>query len=290
MNYWRMAFRVGPQGHEMWPDCRKRGIAAIGYYTENGKPIVGDCSKITEEQYNRIWQKKDPKNTAGRASLRNLAYRMRVGDVIYVKEGRRIVGRGKVTSQYQYDPGILRGTACEWEHFVRVEWEPTFRSVEILLGAELITVLQLSGERLQRLEAAVASSNQPSLERIVAEDLEALQAEEASFQEGEKKQRFTNYYERNPKLRAAVILYHGTRCSVCGFDFEATYGEHGKGYIEVHHLHPVSKLTKRTSVNPKTDMTVVCANCHRMIHRKKDGVLSLEQIRSIVQNPKRDQT
>ena len=149
MNYWRMAFRVGPQGDEMWPDCRKRGIAAIGYYTSDGRPIVGDCSKLTENEYDNLWRRKDPKNTTGRASLRNVAYRMKIGDMIYVKQGPYIVGRGKVTSGYQHNPRILKGTASEWEHFVKVDWETDFHPIKILLGAELTTVLPLSGNRLQ---------------------------------------------------------------------------------------------------------------------------------------------
>jgi len=162
MNYWRMAFRVGSQGDEMWEDCRKRGIAAIGYYAGHGEPIVGDCSKLTEGEYNEIWRRKYPENTTGRASLRNVAYRMKMGDVIYVKQGPYIVGRGRVTSEYQYDPDILKGTASEWEHFVRVNWETDFHPMRILLGAELTTVLQLSGERLQKLNAVIPSPREES--------------------------------------------------------------------------------------------------------------------------------
>jgi 5-methylcytosine-specific restriction protein A len=106
-------------------------------------------------------------------------------------------------------------------------------------------------------------------------DLGSLLVEEG-YLEGQKSQRFTGYYERNPKLRAAAILHHGTKCMVCNFDFEKVYGEHGAGYIEVHHLRPVSSLQELTKIDPKTDMAVVCSNCHRMIHRKKDKILSLE--------------
>jgi 5-methylcytosine-specific restriction enzyme A len=116
----------------------------------------------------------------------------------------------------------------------------------------------------------------------VISDLDALLVEEEYF-EGRKNQRFTNYYERNPKLRAAAILYHGTKCMVCDFDFEKAYGEHGADYIEVHHLRPVSSFQESTRVDPKTDMAVVCSNCHRMIHRKKDKVLSLEELKKIIQ-------
>lgn len=115
------------------------------------------------------------------------------------------------------------------------------------------------------------------LENIVLSDIDALNSEEG-FSEGEKKERFVNVYERNPKLRIAVITYHGTTCMGCGFDFEIVYGNHGKGFIEVHHLQPVSSLCEAVLVNPKTDMVVLCSNCHRMIHRKKDSILSLQQL------------
>jgi 5-methylcytosine-specific restriction protein A len=68
----------------------------------------------------------------------------------------------------------------------------------------------------------------------------------------------------------------------CGFDFEYSYGERGAGYIEVHHLRPVSSLENETKIDPKTEMTVVCSNCHRMIHRKKDEVLTMEQIKELI--------
>jgi predicted HNH restriction endonuclease len=65
-----------------------------------------------------------------------------------------------------------------------------------------------------------------------------------------KKQRFVNYYERDKNLRAAAVEHHGVTCKVCDFNFEETYGEHGKDYIEVHHLRPVSALGKQTKVDP----------------------------------------
>jgi 5-methylcytosine-specific restriction protein A len=69
---------------------------------------------------------------------------------------------------------------------------------------------------------------------------------------------------------------------VCGFDFEKVYGEHGSGFTEVHHLKPLSELGKETKVDPITDMVVVCPNCHRMIHRNKDNILSLGELTEIV--------
>ncbi|GFN21937.1 HNH endonuclease [Thermanaeromonas sp. C210] len=89
-------------------------------------------------------------------------------------------------------------------------------------------------------------------------------------------------YERDPELRRAAIRLHGTRCLACGFDFEEAYGERGRGYIEVHHLKPVSALGGPAAVDPRADLTVLCANCHRMVHRRRDRVLGLEELREIV--------
>jgi 5-methylcytosine-specific restriction protein A len=76
--------------------------------------------------------------------------------------------------------------------------------------------------------------------------------------------------ERDPHLRRKVIQArkgHGEPivCEACGFDFRATYGERGADYIECHHrvpLHASGPTTTRVQ-----DLALLCANCHRMIHR-----------------------
>lgn len=111
-------------------------------------------------------------------------------------------------------------------------------------------------------------------------DLEAIDSENDYSEEGSKKGCLTSYYERDPKLRAKAINIHGTKCKACGFDFEKVYGIHGKDYIEVHHLKPLYTLGKIMNINAKLDMTVLCSNCHRMVHRKKDAPLTLEDLKS----------
>ena len=120
-----------------------------------------------------------------------------------------------------------------------------------------------------------------ALAQQIASDLEALAAEEAGL-EGEKKARLVAYFERNPALRTAAVAFHGTTCKVCGFNFEAAYGTHGRDYIEVHHLVPISTLPEPSSINPRTDLTVLCSNCHRMIHRRREALLSIEELRGIL--------
>lgn len=111
-------------------------------------------------------------------------------------------------------------------------------------------------------------------------------AEEGEFEsgvEGKKKQRYTTYYERLPENRKQAIKIHGVTCKACNFNFEKTYGAHGKDFIHVHHIKPVSQFEKPKKINPKTDLTVLCPNCHSMVHRYKNKTLSLDQLKNLIQ-------
>src|SRR5829696_3357315 len=116
---------------------------------------------------------------------------------------------------------------------------------------------------------------------VVASDLESLRAEEEYF-EGNRTKRLVNHYERDQKLRAAAVEHHGVTCKVCGFNFERAYGKRGKDYIEVHHLIPVSSFGNEVKVDPRSDMTVLCSNCHRVIHRRKNQLLTPEELKRLL--------
>lgn len=74
--------------------------------------------------------------------------------------------------------------------------------------------------------------------------------------------------ERSGSLPAKVKAVQGFECRCCGFDFEKTYGELGSQYIEAHHVSPVSNhFEEDRALDLEKDFVVLCANCHRMIHR-----------------------
>jgi len=94
--------------------------------------------------------------------------------------------------------------------------------------------------------------------------------EDDSAQEGRLLQRRHYVRERDKKLRqrkiAAFLRSHPrVFCEICEFDFEKAYGDRGKDYIEVHHTVPLHASGEtKTKLN---DLILLCANCHRMIHR-----------------------
>jgi len=99
-----------------------------------------------------------------------------------------------------------------------------------------------------------------------------------TIREGKVSYSLNKVYKRNQDNRKKAIEIHGTSCKVCGFDFMKTYGELGRGFIEIHHIKPLSTFDEEETVDPRTDLVPLCANCHRMVHRKKE-IYSIDEIR-----------
>lgn len=90
--------------------------------------------------------------------------------------------------------------------------------------------------------------------------------------------------ERKPrlveKLKATRFDEKGfLDCEVCAFDFERTYGRRGHRYMEAHHKKPLSSLKPEGERTCLADYTLLCANCHRMIHRYSPW-WSVEELRA----------
>ena len=69
-------------------------------------------------------------------------------------------------------------------------------------------------------------------------------------------------------------------CEACGFDFFERYGERGDGFIECHHRIPLSE--SGPTQTRLEDLALVCSNCHRMIHRRRNDWLSLEELKALL--------
>ncbi|MBA3662679.1 MAG: HNH endonuclease [Bacteroidetes bacterium] len=111
-----------------------------------------------------------------------------------------------------------------------------------------------------------------------------LAFESQELYEGAKKFKYSAYYERNPRLRLLAILIHGYDCQVCNFNFKNFYGEIGEGFIHIHHLKPISQFGKDSKINPKEDLAALCANCHSMVHRYKNKVISIQELKEFMTN------
>lgn len=79
------------------------------------------------------------------------------------------------------------------------------------------------------------------------------------------------------KLKKSTLKRTGKlACVVCDFDFAAAYGPKGLGYIEAHHIVPLGESDEAV-ITTAADLALVCANCHRMVHRS--GGMTLDDLR-----------
>lgn len=101
------------------------------------------------------------------------------------------------------------------------------------------------------------------------------------FPEGAVTTVTVNRYERNRRNRAAAIAIHGIRCKGCDMSFSERYGEIALGFIEIHHLVPVSKMPTGYIINPVNDLVPLCSNCHSVVHRA-DPPLPVDALRSLI--------
>jgi 5-methylcytosine-specific restriction protein A len=138
--------------------------------------------------------------------------------------------------------------------------------------------------RCQRVAAAiVASLNDPAVGPLWVEpDIEE------DIQEAPEGRLLTRKHfarERNRRLveskrKTAKRKYGNLACEVCGFDFAAYYGSRGDGFMECHHTKPVETLPEG-HITHLDDLALVCANCHRIIHRTRPW-LSVAELRALV--------
>ena len=153
--------------------------------------------------------------------------------------------------------------------------DPSYSGVGLSRGGKLDADIWREfagrGTELHRLAAAIREG----AKEIAPADPDAgvVDAEDEEFPEGRVLTTLHKRRERSPKLvkrkKAAVLKERGRLdCEVCGFDFAKVYGELGRGFAECHHTVPLAELgtARRTKLS---DLSIVCANCHRMIHRSK---------------------
>lgn len=106
------------------------------------------------------------------------------------------------------------------------------------------------------------------------------------FDEGFRTEIIKEVSKRHKSLVELAKRKYGKKCSVCEFDFGKTFGNHGDGFIEIHHLKPIAKGKRQTTIE---DVRPVCPNCHRMLHRG-NVLLSIEDLKKIINKEKNKTT
>lgn len=108
------------------------------------------------------------------------------------------------------------------------------------------------------------------------------------YKEGRRVWKTHKHIERNSKAakeaKDAYIERNNGKCpcQLCGFNFEDYYGKIGQGFIEAHHVVPLNTIEEDSEIETKkSDFMMLCANCHRMVHRLRVGE-SIESLKKVM--------
>jgi 5-methylcytosine-specific restriction enzyme A len=112
-------------------------------------------------------------------------------------------------------------------------------------------------------------------------------SDEDEFPEGKILTRLHQVKERSrqvveQKKRKVLQQAGNLACEACDFDFFKVYGQLGYEFAECHHTIPVSELTADHKTQ-LSELAVLCANCHRMIHKSRP-MLTVQELRALVES------
>ncbi|WP_083977601.1 HNH endonuclease [Kitasatospora azatica] len=153
-------------------------------------------------------------------------------------------------------------------------------------GAGVLKVLQEflarpaeMAQAARRLRDGIEAGSLLDLPSVSEEDLEEFSAIEGRLLLRRHFARERNRTLRTKKIDQVRRRQEALACESCGFDFEKQYGERGRGYIECHHVVPLHEAgEERVRLD---DLALICANCHRMIHRRAPW-LTPSQLKDVI--------
>lgn len=128
---------------------------------------------------------------------------------------------------------------------------------------------------------ASRASHRAKIEAVSRQSLPIHRRVEA--EEGERAMREAVFFRRCAALARQAKRRDKYTCQVCGFKFHEQYGTDGANFIECHHLKAFSEAKsdepRKTTLK---DVTALCANCHRMVHRQRPPI-SVASLRRKIQ-------
>ena len=120
-----------------------------------------------------------------------------------------------------------------------------------------------------------------ALEASALEPLPQSPIAPALFREGRERWSETRSFVRDPRLVKLAKMRADGFCECCGLDTRSLDPEIGHSVLECHHNDPLATRDIRDSETSLVDVTVVCANCHRLLHARAP-ILHPDELRRIL--------
>ncbi len=283
------------------------GSSFVGYNLEKDVVTLGWGDRVIDapgtvfedremlEDYIEQWHddNKDPerKESEKDTALSNIwlfCNKIRVGDLVVLPpKGERWIAIGEVTGPAKRD-GDRPGGA---QLYRQVVWL-TKKELKKVLKSEVPEDLQKSIWSSGTVFSIKKPGAYSRLLRLLdphpggwsGDEAGVLSANGHEVPEGVKSRVDVNRYERDRNARQQCLDHFDYTCQVCDLRFEDRYGEFALGYMQVHHIVPLSQITDRDNykVNPEKDLVAVCPNCHAMLHHRSRIPRTVETLRHLM--------
>lgn len=249
-------------------DTAKRGYYPVYSFFENGKKIMFSLG----QGYYDIRQKYKKEANSILIS-RGIILKNKSGD--FKKYGFKNVGSTKITIKKDIQREIwVKSTA-----FGKIYDVKNLPNDESLIF-DLKNMLTIYDKIIHN------GGTNESIEQIDQEDKDIENNLNGSEKIAVKLHREHEKYfiKTDAKLIKNLKKKYNYTCQACNLKFDKIYGNYNKNldYVEAHHIVPKSEILKKKDLNQQLgrdekDFAILCANCHRMIHRY--GCPSLEEFK-----------
>ena len=269
----------------------------MNYWIIKGKPAENDWDSMLKPGQSSRWETRKPRPK----------HWERLDRIFYweASPALRLIGLAELLKPHA-------GKGDEKNYFLvrclthRLTYMPEIqelRQISVLKDASFLksgaagTVFKLSPEQGKILFCLLCAKNPELQARNIWSDLTASTesdpipdlmelGQDNSFSAMEGRKKLVSHFrrERNPvlvqKKKKQVIAKTGClKCEVCDFDFRLAYGKRGDGFCEIHHLRTLGTVNTERETRLE-DLAVLCANCHRMIHRT--SMIKIRELKTLV--------
>ncbi|MHA7126266.1 HNH endonuclease [Janibacter indicus] len=142
-------------------------------------------------------------------------------------------------------------------------WQPE-TDVLVVPAPTLADVLEKAG--IQR--ATFRSRSGAAKDAIVKALIHLIEHPRVVSEEEQKRTRERcSTWERSGTNRQRKLQQSDGRCECCRADLRGRFPDIGEGALEIHHRQALSKTEGTRTLTSLDDLAVLCATCHRLVHR-----------------------
>jgi hypothetical protein len=185
---------------------------------------------------------------------------------------------GKVTAYYQYlwkRHGVPASVASSYE-----------RRLEKLFGDDILgdgipaTVITKNWKAFASIVHDAADRINAEVGRLAPQPQKSRSAKALTALEGIVSEARSYRRSRSSGLRNQALALSKGMCEACGTPFGDLLGGRGSRVLQVHHKQQLS-LQARPRLTKVSDLVVVCANCHMLIHADPHAALRVEALQAL---------